>query len=336
MSDLNSPEISVVIVTPDDSATIDSTMKCLMNQTVKDKMEIVIVAPSADRINPDNSEPVDFLRVKVVEVGTVKSVAWGNAEGARHATAPVIVFAEDHSYPDPDWAEALIRAHKQQWAAVGPVVRNANSGSALSWADLMMTYGPWLDPAPAGIVGHLPGYNCSYKRSVLLEYDRDLESMLREEIFLHGDLRSRGFQIYLEPKARISHTNVSLPSSWIKVQFLNGRVFAAARSKNWSALKRAVYVLGAPLIPVIRIRGIIFEVYKPGRLKNMEFTKKIRVLLAITFGLVLDGLGQLTGFAAGAGRSKEKLSAYEFHRHRHLNEKDRKAVGRRSRFQQYS
>lgn len=326
MSDLNSPEISVVIVTPDDFATIGNTMKCLMNQTVKDKMEIVIVVPFADRINPDNSEPLDFHRVKVVEVGTVKSIAWGNAEGTRHATAPVIVFAEDHSYPDPDWAEALIGAHEQQWAAVGPVVKNANPGSAFSWADLLMTYGPWLDSTPAGIVDHLPGYNCSYKRPILLEYENELESMLKEEIFLHQDLRSRGFQIYLEPKARISHTNFSLPSSWIKVQFLTGRVFAAARSKNWSALKRAIYVLGAPLIPVIRIRHIIFEVYKPGGLKNMEFTKKIRVLLAITFGLVLDGLGQLTGFAAGAGNSKEKLSAYEFHRYRHLTEKDRKTT----------
>jgi len=325
MSELKSPEISVVIVTPDDFATIDNTMKCLTNQTVKDKMEVVIVVPFADRINPDNSEPVDFRRVKVVEVGAVKSLAWGNAQGACHATAPVIVFAEDHSYPDPDWAEALIRAHKQQWAAVGPVIRNANPGSALSWADLLMTYGPWLDPAPAEMVGHLPGYNCSYKRSILMEYDRELESMLREEIFLHQDLRSNGFQIYLEPNAKVSHVNLSLPSSWMEMRFLTGRVFAAARSKNWSALKRAVYILGAPLIPVIRIRRIIFEAYKPGRLQNMDFSMKIRVLIAIIFGSVLDGLGQLTGFARGAGRSEEKLSTYEFHRHSHLTAKERRA-----------
>lgn len=325
MSDLNSPELSVVIVTPDDFATINNTMGCLMNQTVKDKMEIVIVAPSADCINPHNSETVDFPWVKVVEVGTVKSIAWGNAEGARHVTAPVIVFAEDHAYPDPDWAEALIRAHEQQWAAVGPVVRNANPGSALSWADLLMTYGPWLDPTPAGMVGHLPGYNCSYKRSILMEYDRELESMLREEIFLHQDLCSNGFQIYLEPSAKVAHTNLSLPSSWVKMRFLSGRVFAAARSKNWSALRRAVYILGAPLIPIIRIRRIIFEAYKPGRLQNMEISMRIRVLISIIFGSVLDGLGQLTGFAIGAGRSEEKLSAYEFHRHSHLTEKDRRA-----------
>lgn len=331
MSDLKSPEISVVIVTPDELATIGNTMECLLNQTVKDRMEIVIVVPLAVRINRDNSKPLDFNRVKVVEVGTVKSIAWGNAEGTRHATAPVIAFAEDHSYPDPDWAEVLIRAHEQQWAAVGPVIRNANPDSALSWADLLMTYGPWLDPTPAGMVDHLPGYNCSYKRSILMEYDRELESMLREEIFLHQDLRSNGFQIYLEPKAKVSHTNLSLPSSWVETRFLTGRVFAAARSKNWSVLKRAVYILGAPLIPVIRIRRIIFEAYKPGRLQSMEISMKIRVLIAIIFGSILDGLGQLMGFAIGAGRSEEKLSAYEFHRHSHLSEKDRRANARKRR-----
>jgi hypothetical protein len=149
--------------------------------------------------------------------------------------------------------------------------------------------------------------------------------MLREEIFLHQDLRSNGFLIYLEPKAKVSHTNLSLPSSWIEMRFLTGRVFAAARSKNWSGLKRAIYILGAPLIAVIRIRRIIFEACKPGRLQALDFSMKIRVLIAIIFGSILDALGQLTGFAIGAGRSEERLSAYEFHRHRHLSEKDRRA-----------
>lgn len=324
MDNLRSPEISVVIVTPDNFATIRNTMAHLRKQTVKDRMEIVIVAPSTDRLEPDNSELTDFLRTKVVEVGSVESVARGNAAGIRQATASVVVLAEDHSYPDPNWAEVLIRAHRQPWAAVGPVVRNANPGSAISWADFFIGYGPWADPTPAGAARHLPGHNCSYKRTVLLEYGSELESMLEAETVLHWDLCSRGFQIYLEPEAKISHTNFSLLSSWIQVQILAGRVFAATRSQNWSSLKRIIYAGGAPLIPPIRLWRAVSEMRKPGRLQNMRFSMKLRILSALIFGLVLDGAGQFTGYAAGVGGSREKLLVYECHRYRHLAEKDKK------------
>ena len=232
--DFSSPEVSVVIVTPDTYETIRETINHLRAQTVKDKLEIVIVAPSVKTLNPDESELQDFAQSQVVIVGEIKSIAWGNAAGIRHANAPIVALAEDHSYPDPSWAEALIRAHRQQWVAVGPVVRNANPENAISWADLLIGYGPWLDPTPARIVSQLPGHNCSYKKAVLLEYGHKLESMLEAETVLHWDLCSRGFQIYLDSAAKISHTNFSLLSSWIPVQFLAGRVFAAARSRNWS------------------------------------------------------------------------------------------------------
>ncbi len=333
MNDLSSPEISVVIVTPDNFATIRNTIECLRKQTAKDRIEVVIVAPSADRLNLNDSELNGFLQTRVVEVGNVESVASGNAAGVREATAPVVVFAEDHSYPDPGWAEALIRAHRQPWAAVGPVVRNVNPQSAISWADFFIGYGPWSDPSPAGIANHLPGHNSSYKRAILIEYGQELESMLEAETVLHWDLRSRGFQIYLEPEAKISHMNFSLLSSWIVVQFLAGRVFAATRSKNWPPLKRVIYSGGSPLIPVIRFCRAVSEMRKPGRLQDMQFFMKLRVLLALIFGLVLDGVGQFTGYAVGAGGpTKEKLSEYEFHRHRHIFQKDKKTTVKPTRY----
>ncbi|MGH7801701.1 MAG: glycosyltransferase [Thermodesulfobacteriota bacterium] len=319
MNDLYSPEISVVIVIPDNLATIRNTIECLRTQTAKDRMEVVIVAPPADRLNLNNSVLNDFPRTKAVELGNIESVAWGNAAGVRQATAPVVVLAEYHSYPDPTWAEALIKSHRQPCAAVGPVVRNANPNSAISWADLLIGYGPWVDHTPAGVVSHLPEHNCSYKREILLEYGDKLESMLEAESALHWDLCSRGFQIYLAPSAKISHTNFSLLSSWIHVQFLAGRVFAETRSKNWSLIKRLIYLTGSPLIPIIRFCRTLLEMYKPGRLQNMRFSMKICIFMALILGLILDGIGQFTGYALGAGDSKEKLSKYEFHRYRHIS-----------------
>ncbi|HEY7534612.1 MAG TPA: glycosyltransferase [Thermodesulfobacteriota bacterium] len=323
LNEFSVPLISVVIVTPDNFTTIRKTIEYLRNQTAKNQMEIVIVAPSKAHLNLERSALDDFTSVKVVEVGNLESVAWGNATGIRQATAPVVVLAEDHSYPDPTWGEALIRAHRLSWAAVGPVVKNANPESALSWADFLTGYGPWIDPTPAGVATHLPGHNCSYKRAILIEYGNKLESLLQAESVLHWDLRSRGFEIYLEPEAKISHTNFSKLSSWIPVHFLSGRVFAAARSKNWPLFKRIIYIAGAPLIPVIRLCRSISEMLKPGRLQNMSLSMKIRILLLLVLGLVINGAGELIGYTIGPGHSKEKLSSYEFYRYRHLSEKDK-------------
>ena len=61
------------------------------------------------------------------------------------AHAPIVALAEDHCFPEPGWADALIRAHQGPWAVVGPVVRNANPATIVSWCDFVIGYGPWME-----------------------------------------------------------------------------------------------------------------------------------------------------------------------------------------------
>ncbi len=45
-------------------------------------------------------------------------------------------------------------------------------------------------------------------------------------------------------------------------------------------------------------------------------------------GLVVSTLGELLGYASGAGVAKQKLSTFEFHRIRHLANQARQAGSR--------
>ena len=112
------------------------------------------------------------------------------------------------------------------WAGVG----NANPHSAISWANLLIEYGPWLEPATARAVEHLPGHNSSYKRNVLLEYGPALETMLETESILHWDLRAKGFALLLEPAAKALHLNFTTIGASMRLRFHSGRLFAAARA----------------------------------------------------------------------------------------------------------
>ena len=323
MSDQRSPEMSVVIVTPDCYETIRKTIGHIRAQNIRDRLEVVIVAPSTDGLGLDEAELRDFLWVRVVEVGAIRSIAWANAAGVRQARAPVVVLAEDHCYPEPGWAEALINAHRQSWAAVGPVVRNANPDSSISWADLLLGYAPWLDPAPAGVIDHLPGHNSDYKQAILLDYGPDLEAMLEAESLLHWDLRAKGYQLYLEPAAKVFHLNFGRLSSWIPAQFHSGRVFGAARGRSWSPLRRLLYAGGAPFIPVVRVWRILRRARRAGS-RHLP----LNVLPALILGLVVSAFGELLGYASGAGDAKQKLSTFEFHRVRHLANQARHARSR--------
>lgn len=321
MSNCHTPEMSVVIITPDCYETIRKTMRCLRQQTVKDKLEIVIVAPSVEKLDLISSEVTDFFQIRVVEAGTNGSLAGARAAGIRQASTPVVVFAEDHSFPEPSWAEALIQAHKGPWAAVGPVICNANPATITSWAQLFMTYGRWMEPAQAGEIDDLPGHNSSYKRAILLDYGSELENKLLRETMLHWDLRTRGYRLYLEPAARTHHVNISRLSSIIWDAFYGGRLFAAARTLNghWSLLQRLAYAAGEPLLLLRHFRGIMQNIHRTGHQEGMM----PRMLPVLILGLAALGLGQILGYVLGTGNSEHMANSFEFHRHRFLSKRDK-------------
>jgi len=126
MSGASLPEMSVVVITPDRYETVRKTVRHWKAQSVRGRLEIVLVAPSAVELGLDKSEMQDFLQFRVIEVGPINSTAKARAIGVRHASAPVVALSEDHAYPAPGWAEAIIIAHKDGWATVGPVMANAN------------------------------------------------------------------------------------------------------------------------------------------------------------------------------------------------------------------
>lgn len=309
MTDAAAPAMSVVLATPAGYASIRKTIDHLRAQTVRNRLEVVIVAPSVDALRLDRAELASFAGIRLVEVGAIRSLAQTYAAGIRAAAAPVVALGEDHAYPDPDWAEALIRAHHRPWAAVGPALRNANPRSAVSWADFFIAYAGWMEPMPPRVVDHLPGHNSSYKRAVLLEYGPDLEPMLEAESILHWDLGARGYQLYLESAAKTSHANFTSLSSWIPSKFHSGRVFAAtrARGRHWSRLLRLLYAGGAPLIPLVRLRRLARDARRARRVRIL-----IGVLPLVIAGLAVSAAGEMVGYAVGAGDAIRKLCFLEF------------------------
>jgi hypothetical protein len=313
--------MSVIMLTPDELHTLRHTLKHLRAQTVADQLEIVIVAPSKELLALNTAALEPFHGYQVVESDSRRSSAEARAVGIRAATAPIVAFVEDHSFPTSGWAAALIARHREPWAAVGPAFLNGNPETLLSWTNLLIEYGPWVDPVKPGPRDHIPPHNSSYKRELLLAYGDRLGQLVEAETVLQWDLRDQGRQLYLEPAAKTRHFNISLFSVSVPLRFNVGRMFAAARSREWSLRKRILYTLAAPLIPCVRFARTL-PIVRRCHPRHRLFPRVLPLLFA---WFVIDGFGEMIGYACGGGSAVEHASRFEFHRDRNLRRQDRHA-----------
>jgi GT2 family glycosyltransferase len=315
------PALAVILVTPHRFQTLRKTLRRLREQTIAAQLEIVIVAPSLNHLGFDEQERAGFGVVRLAETGAAHNLGAAKGLGVRLATAPIVAFAEDHCYPAPTWAAALIAAHAEPWVAVAPAIDNANPESAVSWANLLIAYGHWLAPARSRIVADVPAHNSSCKRAALLGLGTTLDEMLGREGSLHAALRAAGGQLYLTDAARAYHVNPTRTPDWLVLRFNAGRLYAATRAAtgDWSRARRLLYCGGAPLFPLMRLRILLGQLRQAGRL-----TLLARIFPALLLGLIVHSLGEVAGYLRGEGHTRQYLVNFEYDRLRQLNRADRK------------
>jgi GT2 family glycosyltransferase len=284
-------------------SAIRSTLRYLAAQQRSDRFELVLVTPSVDALDVNKDEVRWCRHLRVVETRGMTSLGASFAAGARGATAPVVVFAEDHSFPQPGWAQSLLERHREPWAAVGPVVEHGNPGGPVSDASYYIAYGRWVPPASPGEIDDLPGHNSSYKREVLLECGTALDELMEAETSLHASLRAKGHRLYLEPAARVRHHNAASMRSLLTEVFYYGRIFAAVRAREWSAVRRTVYAAGSVLIPFVRLRRALRDIHRSRCLSR----SLLSVSAVLAAALVVGAAGEMLGYALGAGASRYRF-----------------------------
>ncbi len=197
--------------------------------------------PSASRVIIPESHAAALHGVRLVEIGTLTSLAAARAMTVPHATAPYIAFAEDHSFPEPGWAAAIVAAHGRGYTGVAPEMMNGNPETALSWAAMFLHFGGAVEPGK-GFEADYPAasHNMSYRRDVLLELGDELGELMLAELFLHEALRARGHRLWVEPTAGTRHMNISRLLPALRHAWVGGRLYGGLRSEfgGWAFARR--------------------------------------------------------------------------------------------------
>jgi hypothetical protein len=281
-------------------------MRCLRAQTARDRLEIVVVGP----VDHNAFRADDFADAHVVQIPAIRSLEQARAAGVRQASAPIVFIGETHSFPRPDFAETLIEAHTGPWAAVQPAMENANPDGLIALSNLMLDYGRWLAPGSAREVETVPDFNCSFKRKALLDSTEPLEELFQARNAVAEDLRRRGYRLYLEPRARLGHLNVSRPGPWLVERYLAGRILGGARAARWSHRRRLLYLAGSVAIPLV----LFLRAARVAPRLRLSWARLAAVGPALLVGSLAWTLGEAVGYISGSGGAPQRMMEYELHK----------------------
>jgi hypothetical protein len=314
----------VVLVAGSGPAGIARTMQHLRAQTARRRMEVLIVAESARDFDLATLGAGDFAGCRIVEVGPITERGAAAAAGMLASSSPVVGLIEDHSFPAPEWADALLRAHAGAWTAVGPSVDNANPESAGSWVNYILSYGGFAPPLEAGEREILPWHNSAYKRDAIVPFGDRLGPLLEWEGALQAELRAQGHTLYLEPAARTAHSNVSRMWSTVGLNVQRGRALGAQRAERerWPTWRRVVQAAAFPLFPLLQLRHVLASM----RRMTIPPSLRPRVYLGLFTTLGVLAAAEAWGLLAGVGDAIARMEDYELHRARHLTPSERRAL----------
>jgi hypothetical protein len=315
------PALAVVLVTPSDGTILRGTLRCLREQTERHRIELILVGPDPRSFDDlDAAATAGFAGTRTIAAGTLLETERGLGIGAALARAPVVALLENHVYPDPDWAAAILEAHRGPWAAVGSVIDNANPDSATSWVEHLMSYGFHDSSMPGGEGARVSRNNLVFKRSVLDGFGARLPDALARDGGLLEEVQRGGGRFYREARARLAHLNVSRLGAMLTLRIHSARARAATRARTggWGAPRRFLYVLASPTFPLLRLRALLPRIRSKS---GPRVPSSIWPLLVVT--LLFDAFGQAIGFAAGAGKSAERAGHFDLDRHRYLSNADR-------------
>jgi hypothetical protein len=312
--------LSVILVATHDYTLVRSAVRNLTRQRDVD-VELVIAAPQAlaESITAqDRGDLESFAAWQHVVIPDGTPFDEARARGVRAARAPIVAFTEDHSFPEPGWAAALVAAFTDGVSVVGPVVQNANPGSAVSWANFLLEYGEWMPPARRHGHAHLPGHNSAYRRDVLLALGDGLTRMIEAESVLHWALAGEGHRLAQEPGAVTRHTNFSRFAPSVELRYHLGRQFAARRSAQWSIGRRAAYAVAFPLVALVRVA----RVARMG-VGSPDLPAVAKALPTVAVMVTVSSVGEAVGYVTRqAGSSAAYLSDIEHDRRRFMRAED--------------
>lgn len=252
-----------------------------------------------------------FHSVTTVHFPRSSSLNVARARAVRMATAEIVVVTEDHARFEGPWVEQLPALFAQHAAdGVGWTVVPVDRTSHGSWSGYFVEYAVWGPGVPEGPMDMLPGHNCAYRRSVLMEQPELIEHWLQAEFFYHRHLRRLGRTLYFTTRFTVHHAQFHSLAKFLAGDFWYGWGFGYTRlfTERWGYGQRLLYALAIPLKVPVRWW---FLLHTPLDRKELPLRLILRHAAGITLGYAVGAAGEFCAYLFGAGTAHTRLTRYE-------------------------
>jgi glycosyltransferase involved in cell wall biosynthesis len=233
-----------------------------MSQHDDQNVEIVVVDNSVD----GTAEIItrEFPNVKLVRCAEDRLMPELWETGIRECVGNVVAITTSHFVPAKNWIAEILKAHENPSPAIGGAIENERTSGIVAWAVYFCRYSPYMLPFKEASVRDFAGDNASYKRSALERYEHAWRNGFWES-FVHEEMIKDGAQLLVSPEIVVYHQKSFDLADFVKQRFWHGRQFGSERALSLSPLKRVLYILLSPLIPLVYLFRITRRVLSKRR-----------------------------------------------------------------------
>lgn len=271
-----------------------NTLASLRAQTIREQIEVILVHGPDGASEVDAAQFHEFHSFRALELRNDFPLAEAFAAAFAAASAPVLTYVEDHVTLNPEWAEAIVDAHRGPWVAVAPAMENANDPrSIIARATFLAAFVWWYGEDRQRQISSGPGHNTTYKRSALEPFRSRLIELYASEQNLCYLLEANRGRMVIEPRAVTRHVNISKLRPALAHAYYGGKLFGGQRASTMGPLEKLARTLIAPAIPPLQLTRIIRT------LRSRRKTSEIGLLAALPvliIDLILHTIGEVAGF----------------------------------------
>jgi glycosyltransferase involved in cell wall biosynthesis len=280
---------SVIVASKDAAHSIRANLRALLDQIETGSDEILLV--DASTVGIAEIARQEFPGVKLIQLPRTSLIPELWSAGLKEAKGEMVAVTTAHCVPDPSWLKAARVALENGYSGVGGAIKNSDSASIVSSAVYFCRYWRYMLPFDKHETSDLPGDNAAYKREDLFTFQSYFHEAFWEP-FINARMRQKGMKLLMLPDMIVTHNRSFGIVSFILNRLSHGYHFGQDRSLQLPRIKRLLYFLGSPLIPIIYLKRIFDAT---GR-KNLPRRELIRSLPLMALFLSAWALGEATAY----------------------------------------
>ncbi|MBI3950388.1 MAG: glycosyltransferase [Acidobacteria bacterium] len=296
------PTISVVIASGAGGEFLFRCLDSLREQAIEQAAEVIVV----DRCGGDTLVRLDreYPFVTVVRAGLDHrpSVPELRLLGVKRARGDIVAIIEEHCIAPPHWIGTIRSSFQNGDVALGGPILDNNFRRVRDWVVYFSEYHNYLPPWPEAERYALNGANIAYRREKLLEY-QDMLGSGYWEIVLHPHLAKNGHSFRSVPQMGVYHTGPFDYSYYLGQRYLLSRAWGGAQREKVKLAKRLVYLMAAPVFPVLLLARIAHCVFQSGHRVD-KFLVSLPLLVPVAIAYVW---GEWLGYLCGVGDALERV-----------------------------